>query len=69
MVTNKEILDWVVAHVMYRKEKGFPRKFTDINEETLKMYFLGLYEGYYSGLIESGVEVEEPDEPHEIKEF
>ena len=69
MITNKEILDWVVAHVMYRQEKGFPGKFADINEETLKVYSLGLYEGYYSGLIESGVEVEEPDEPHEVKEF
>lgn len=69
MKTNKEILDWVVAHVMYRQEKGFPEKFADINEQTLKVYSLGLYEGYYSGLIESSVEVEEPNEPHEVKEF
>lgn len=69
MVTNKEILDWVVTHVMYRKDKGFPGNFADVNEETLKVYSLGLYEGYYSGLMESGIEVEKPDESHEIKEM
>lgn len=70
MVTSKEILDWVVAHVMYRKEKGFPGKFAEVNEQTLKIYSLGLYEGYYSALIDSGAEVENPDESsHEIKEM
>lgn len=70
MVTSKEILDWVVTHVMYRKDKGFPWKFAEVNEQTLKVYSLGLYEGYYSALVDSGVEVENPDEStHEIKEM
>jgi len=65
MITEQDVLNWVFAHVSERAKDGFPEQ---LNDATYA-YAVGLYEGYYSALLEYGnTEIQIPEESH-IKEL
>lgn len=66
MITQQDILDWVQTHATERAKTGFPEEVNNISIA----YALGLYEGYYSGLMDAKANVEQPDESqHDVKEI